>query len=247
VGSSIGGQIGGDSAGSRLSQAQKDYGANRGNYNVPGYDPAFRQYGHMADRFGNRQANQAGPSGYTGQQRQFGGQMQQEAMGNGLGQRLIRQQAQGQADRGMQQQMSMAASARPGQGGMAMRNAAMNAGNMNAQVGGQSAQAAGQYQLGAMQNYGQFLQGARGQDDSQAQFNADARFRQLGLNDQSQMEALRQRLQLQGMQQQGGMGYEQGQTSRFNAAAGSPTQNEQMGGALQGAANAYMMYKQGGK
>ncbi len=117
---------------------------------------------------------------------------------------------------------------------------------MNAQVGGQSAAAQGQYQLGAMQNYGQFLQGARGQDDSMSQFNADARFRQLGLNDQSQLEALRQRLQLQGMQQQGGMGYEQNRTQRYTGQLGvapQPTFGQQLLGAAGGAGQAYLAAK----
>lgn len=254
-GTAIGAGVGGiagyfgsdDGAGSRLQVAEDMYGGvNRNNYNVNGYNPAFRQYSQMANQYGGRGAPQAGQSGFRNQQLGHGMQLQREANGNGIGSRLIRQQAQGQADRGLQQQMAMAASARPGQGASASRQAMMNAGNMNAQVGGQSAQAAGQYQLGAMQQYGQFLGQARGQDDSQSQFNADARLRQLGLNDQSQLDALRQRLQMQGMQQQGGMAYEQQRGNRYAIAAGQPTSNEQTMSALQGAANAYAMYNNGG-
>jgi hypothetical protein len=87
-----------------------------------------------------------------------------------------------------------------------------------------------------MQNYGQFLQGARGQDDSQAQFNVDARLRQLGLNDQSQLSALQQRLQGQQMQQQGGISYEQNRSNRYNAQLGVPTSGEQLIGAASGLA-----------
>jgi hypothetical protein len=203
-------------------------GIDRSNYNVPGYDAAYGQYGQMAGGFAGRNAPQAGASMFRGQQAGLGQQLAREAGGNGIGQGLIRGQAQGQADRGLQQQYGMAAGARPGQAGLAYRQAAMNAGAQNAQVGGQSAQALGQYQLGAMNNYGQFLQGARGQDDSQAQFNVDARLRQLGLNDQSQLEALRQRLQLQGMQQQGGMGYEANRAGRYGGLLGVPTSEEQL-------------------
>lgn len=229
--------------GSRISAAEHAYKTNPNNYTVPGYNPAFQQYGNMADRFGSRGAQQASDSAFRNNQVTLGNQLSREAGGNGIGQQLIRQQAQGQADRGMQQQMAMAASARPGQGALATRQAMMNSGNMNAQVGGQSAQAAGQYQLGAMNNYGQFLTGARGQDQQQNQFNTDMRFRQLGLNDTSQMEALRQRLQLQQMQQQGGMNYEAGKNSRFGAAAGQPTNNEQNMAMMQGMMNAYAMSK----
>ncbi len=229
------------SGANRADAAEEKYGGvDRNNFNVPGYDQSFNQYGQMAGQYGGRQAPQAGQSGYTGQQRQFVGQMGREAQGNGIGQRLIQAQAQGQADRGMQQQFGMAAGARPGQGAMAMRNAMMNSGNMNAQVGGQASQAQGQYQLGAMQGYGNALQGARGQDDQMNQFNTDARLRQLGLNDQSQLAALQQRLQLQGLQQQGGMGYEQQRTNRFTGMMNAPTSGEQVLGALQGGASMYM-------
>lgn len=213
----------------RQGNAEDSYGGiDRNNFNVPGYDQAYGQYGNMAGGFAGRGAPQAGNSQFRSQQQGLGQQFGQEAAGNGIGQRLIQAQAQGQADRGMQQQFGMAAGARPGQGGMAMRNAMMNSGNMNAQVGGQSAQAQGQYQLGAMNNYGSFLQGARGADDSMSQFNSDMRLKQLGLNDASQLNALQQRLQLQGMQQQGGMGYEGNRTNRYNGVLQAPTFGEQL-------------------
>lgn len=171
---------------------------------VPHFNSQYQNYGNLAGQYGGREAPQAGYSDFRGQQVGLGRMLAAEAQGKGIGQQLIRQQAQGMADRGMQQQLGMAASARPGQSALATRGAMMNSANMNAQVGGQSAMAAGQHQLGAMGQYGQFLQGARGADESMNQFNVDARLKQLGLNDASQLEALRQRLQLSGMQQQGG-------------------------------------------
>lgn len=174
---------------------------------VPGFDRLNNRFNDLEHGYENRAAPQIGPSQYDAGQAALGQQLAREAGGNGIGQGLIRAQAQGQADRGMQQQMAMAAGARPGQSALATRGAMMNAGAMNAQVGGQSAQAMGQYQLGAQGQYGQFLQGARGQDDQRGQANADARLRQLGLNDDSQMKALSQRLQLSQMQQQGGQNY----------------------------------------
>lgn len=211
----------------RANLAEKRYGApSRDNFNVPGYGQSYGQYGQMAGQYGGRS------SPYAGQMEGLASQYQREASGNGIGQRLIRNQAQGMADRGARQQLAMAASARPGNTALATRGAMMNAGNMNAQVGGQSANAMGQYQLGAMQGYGQQL----------SQMD-DARLRQLGLNDQSQLEALRQRLQLQGMQQQGGMNYEQNRTQRFSGMLGAPTPNEMLLGGLQGAGSAFMMGK----
>lgn len=242
AGGALGGMLGGDL--NRSDAAEGKYGGvNRSNYDLPGYSQAHGQYGQLAQRYGNRQAPQAGQSSFRGDQQALGHMLAREAGGNGIGHQLIRNQAQGQADRGMQQQMGMAASARPGQGGMAMRNAMMNSGNMNAQVGGQAAQAQGQYQLGAMGQYGGFLQGARGQDDQMAQFNTDARLKQLGLNDQSQLNALQQRLQLQGMQQQGGMGYEQNRAQRYGAMMGAPTGGEQLLSGLGGMGAAYFGMK----
>lgn len=242
AGAQLGGMAGGMFGGelNRGDAAEERYGApDRGNYNVPGYGQAHSQYGNLAGQFAGRQAPQAGQSQFRQGQVGLGQMLAREAGGNGIGHQLIRNQAQGQADRGMQQQMSMASSARPGQGAMGMRNAMMNAGNMNAQVGGQAAQAQGQYQLGAMGQYGGFLQGARGQDDQMSQFNTDARLKQLGLNDQSQLNALQQRLQLQGMQQQGGMGYEQNRAQRYGAMMGAPTSGEQLLSGLGGMGAAY--------
>lgn len=211
----------------RANVAEGRYGGvDRNNYNVPGYGQSYGQYGNLAGQYGGRS------SPYAGQMEGLASQYAREAGGNGIGQRLIRGQAQGMADRGTQQQLSMAASARPGQSGLAYRSAAMNAGNMNSQVGGQSAQAMGNYQLGAMQGYGQQL----------SQMD-DARLRQLGLNDSSQLAALQQRLQLQNMQQQGGMNYENNRTQRYGALMGAPTQNEQLLGGLMGLGGAYLGMK----
>ncbi len=240
----LGGWFGGGSGLNREEQARKNYGMGaQGTFGLPGYDQSHGQYSNMANQFAGRRAPQAGVSGFRGDQQALGQQLAREAQGNGIGQQLIRQQAQGQADRGMQQQMAQAASARPGMGALAQRGAAMNSANMNAQVGGQSAQAAGQYQLGAMNQYGGFLQGARGQDDSQAQFNTDARLRQLGLNDTSQLAALQQRLQAQQMQQQGNQEFERQKTQRYGAAMGAPTSGEQFLSGMAGLGTAYLGMK----
>lgn len=223
-------------------------------YNLPGFKDHYGDYGRAYDRFGSRVAPQAGTftareSDFRQNQLSLGRQLAREAQGRGVGQQVVRQQANDVANRAMAQQYGMAASARPGMGGAAYTNAAMNAANAQSAVGGQAAMAGAHMQLGAMGQYGQFLQGARGQDLSRyqfnaqqrqqgSQFNADAQLRQMGLNDQAQLEALRQRLAASQMQQQGGLAY-QGHLAGYNTAqAGQPGLGDQLmglgGGALGG-------------
>lgn len=257
VGGSIGGPWGAAAGGiigggiGLFGGGGEEYSPNRGAFDVPDYQHQYSRYGQLGQQYAGRQAPQAnaftaGNSRFLPQQVALGRQLAMEAQGRGVGQQTVRLQAQQAADRGMAQQLAMAGSARPGSGAQAYQNAAFNAGNMASQVGGQAALAGGQLQLGAMGQYGQFLQGARGQDQqlgmfnaSQqqqgSQFNADAQLRQYGLNDQAQLEALRQRLQLSGMQQQGAMGYE-------SLRAGQPVQpgyGDQLMGLGMGAGSAY--------
>lgn len=153
--------------------------------------------------------------------------LQQEAMGKGIGQQLVRQQAQAQSDSILRQQLAQAAAARPGMGAMAARNAAFNAGNAQSVVGGQAAMAGGQMALNAQNQL------------------TDAELRLRGLNDQRQLEMLRQRLALQQAQQQGGMGYESQRGQRYGALIGAnaPTQTERTMGGIQGALGSYMQYQ----
>lgn len=238
IGAGIG-AIAGGAAGYFGSSGDKKGSASAGHYLQ--YQPQWDQYSGLANQYGGRMAPQAAQSGYTGQQQMLGGMLAREAGGNGIGQRLIRQQAQGQADRGMQQQMAQAASARPGMGGLATRQAMMNSANMNSMVGGQAAGAQGQYQLGAMGQYGQFLQGARGQDNDMNQFNANMRLQQLGLNDRSQLEALGQRLQMNNAAQQNrqfNAGLEQQMNINDN---NTPSLGDKLLGAGTGAGTAWLM------
>lgn len=76
------------------------------------------------------------------------------------------------ADQNIAQQMAMAASARPGGGGMAARMASQNAGNINTQLAGQSAIAGLQERQANAAQLQQLLGTARGQDESLGQFNA---------------------------------------------------------------------------
>lgn len=247
----IGGWLSGGNDEKKKKELERKYGLQGQNqFQLPGYQNTVDQYGQLAGRLGGRVAPQSASSGYVPQQQALGRQLAAEAQGRGLGQQLIRNQAQAQSDQGYRQQLSAAASARPGQGAMAARQAMMNTGNANAMMGGQVANAAGQYQLGAMNNYGQFLQSARAQDEAQNQFNVDARLRQMGLNDAAQLGALGQRLQAQQAQQQGNQSY---QNARYNYWATEknktpgPSFGQQLAGAGAGLANAYMQYKAGQK
>lgn len=224
-------------------------------YNLPGYQQQYGQYGRLASGFGGRQAPQAnaftaGAGSFRADQRGFGRDLRREARGRGIGQQTVRMQAQNMADRALAQQYGMAAGARPGMGGGAYQNAAMNAANAQSRVGEQAAMAGAQMQLGAMNQYGGFLQGARGQDQQLgmfnagqrqqgSQFNTDAQLRQMGLNDQAQLEALRQRLQAAGMQQQGGLAFNQALQNYNTARMGQPTAGQALLGAGMGAAQMY--------
>lgn len=195
-------------------------GVDRKNFDVAGGD-------QMLGRYQKMQGQQRGPgdSAFYGDQRNLASLLAAEAQGKGVGQQLVRQQAQGAADNALRQQLAMAASARPGMGAMAYRNAAMNAGNAQSAIGGQAAQAGGQMALQAQGQYGNMLQGARDQD-----------LRLMGLNDQRQLELLNQELRLRGMQQQGGQAYEQNRLGRYTGVLGTPTEGEQALGAIAGGA-----------
>lgn len=228
-----------------------DYGSR---YKVPHFDNQYGQYADLSRDFAHRDAPSANSyaastSNFRGGQSQLARMLMNQAQGRGPGQRLVRMQAQNMADRGVAQQYGMAASQRPGGGAGAYQNAAMNAANMTSRVGEQAAMGGLQAQLGAVGQLGGVLQGARGQDEQLrmfnagqrqqgSQFNADAQLRQMGLNDQAQLEALRQRLQLSGMQQQGGLTYEQLRNQYRLGQMQQPTFGDQLmsGGASLGAA-----------
>jgi hypothetical protein len=92
-------------------------------------------------------------------------------------------QARQANNRAVAQQQALAASARPGMGAMAARNAAMGMSRLQSGLANQEAQARLAERLGATQALGSVLQGARGQDLQNAQFNAQAQ------NAQNQMGA----------------------------------------------------------
>jgi hypothetical protein len=89
----------------------------------------------------------------------------------------------------------------------------------------------GQATLGAQAQYGQFLQGARGQDESTI-------MAQRQLNNQSQLEAMRQQALLSQAQMQGNLQGEGYRTQRYAALVGAPTPGEIGLGAVGGGLNA---------
>lgn len=235
------------------------YGSN---YQLPHFQQQYTNYGNLAGRADNRQAPQAlgftaAGSGFRGNQVSFGHDLRREARGQGIGQQTVRMQAQDMADRTQAQQYGMAAGARPGQSGQAYTNAAFNAANAQSAVGGQAAMAGAQMQLGAMGQYGQFLQGARGLDQQQNQFNAGqqqqnsqfntgAKLQQTGMNDQARLELLRQRLAASQAQQQGGLAYEQNAANYQQARMAQPSTGQMLMGGAMGLGSAYMMGGLGG-
>lgn len=234
VGAAAGGLIGGiggwmsGGGESEFDRQRRLFGeVDRNNFNVPGFNQQYGQYGQAADRFANRNIGGA----LVGQQNAHTRLLQQEAVGQGIGQRLVRHQAQGMADRNTAQQYGMAAAARPGQQAMAARNMALGSAIGQSAVGEQAANAGGQVALAAQGQLGQHLAGMRGAATADAQ-----------TNDQAQLEAMRQRMQLSGMQQQGGMGYEQLRMGGYAGALQRPTDYDSMLGAVQGAGSAYMTY-----
>lgn len=101
----------------------------------------FQQYGQQAQ----------GALDHLGQTMRGQNSVSQEQLRQGLGQQLA-------------SQASMAASARPGQGAMAARSAAMNMGRAQSGMAGQAALAGIAERNAAAAQYGGLLQGLRGQD-----------------------------------------------------------------------------------
>lgn len=245
------GAVGGGLLGGFLSGGEnKPYKPKQDNFGVPSYSRQYDNYGQAAAGFSHRggpqmAGAQMGDSAFRGDQQALIRGLQADAAGRGPSQQLVRMQAQGAADRGMAQQMSIAAGGAPGSGAANARTAALAGGQMQSQVGGQAAMAGLQARLGATEQLGGALSGARGQDLARNQANMNAqlsaqqanmqsRLQQTGMNDQAQLEALRQRLALAGMQQQGGMNYEQLRAGGQNSTIGQPTTFDRMLGGLSG-------------
>lgn len=206
----------------RSKRAESMYGGvDAAGMGVPQYGQQYKDYGSIAKDYANQQ------SGFRPLQQSFGRTLLQEAHGQGVGQQLVAKNAQLAADRAGAQQFGAIAGARPGMQAMAARNAQLGTALAQSAVGEQAAVGSAQMTLGAQQQYGQHLQAARGQD-----------IQQQGLNNQSQLDAYRQRMQLAGMQQSGAMTAEQLRAQRYAALMGAPTQGEIMAGGAVGLGSA---------
>lgn len=230
-----------------LRREAEEKAAKRADFDVPGFEYQGNQYTDLAGGYGGRAAPTMDESAFRGDQTALVRLLQDQAAGRGVGQRLVRMQAQDAADRGMKQQLSMQAGAAPGSGAMAARSAALAGGQIQGQVGQQAAMGGLAAQLGATGQLGGVLQGARGQDLQRGQANLSAQIAQTGMNDQAQLEALRQRLQLAGMQQQGGISYQNNMSGLETAMIGQPTQQDRMMGMMGAGLQAYGAMNAGGQ
>ncbi len=202
IGGAAGGLLGGFGGGGQ-------YEPNRSAFDVHRFSPQYNQYSAMQQQYGGREAPRVGESHFRAFQASLAKELYKESLGKGVGQKLVRMQAQQAADQAMRQQLALAQGAAPGGGAAAARSAALAGGQAQSAVGGQAAQAGLQAQLGAMGMLGSVAEQGRSQDYQLGGMNADLTLRNRSINDQASLEALRQRLQLSQMQQQGAMGYEQ--------------------------------------
>lgn len=183
----------------RAEAAQEYQGIDRSNYDLPGYD----QFQQNLQGFQSYQQMGA-PQAVQGQ-RDLTGMLMGLARGQDS---LSAEQLRQNLGRLQSQQQSMAASARPSQNAMANLLAMQNAGNIGAQMSGQTALAGIAERNAAANALSGHLAATRGQDISSYLGG-----QQLGL-------------QAAGMQQQGGMGYEANRFGRFQQAMGTPTKGQ---------------------
>ena len=249
VGGTLGGPVGAG-AGAIVGGALGYFGGGGGHspkwnskYNLPHYGSQYDNYGRLSGRYGGRDAPQMAESSFRGDQTALIRMLQAQAQGHGPGQALVRMQAQQMADRAAKQQLAAAQGGAAGGSAMAARSAAMGTAAAQSQVGGQAAMGGLQAQLGAIGQLGQVTQGARGQDLARASGNAGLELQSRGINDQAQLEALRQRLQASQMQQQGQLQFMGAKTGYQAQQAAQPTWGDRMLGAGMGAGQ---MYLQGG-
>lgn len=125
--------------------------------------------GRGAEQVGPGERSAGGMEFRTGQQDLI---RQLQAQARGQGPSLAGMQAYAAMDRGMAQQQSLAAGAAPGNEALAARQAMQNSGGLAASTAMTAAQARAAEQMSAQQLLGGALQGARGQDIQNEQFNA---------------------------------------------------------------------------
>jgi hypothetical protein len=232
----------GGGPGSQGNGARPDFDNS---YKLPGFKSQYDQYGNQASRFGNRNtsAYNLDKSAYRNDQTSLIRMLQAQARGEGPGQAIVRQQAQDASDHAMQQQQGLALAGPAGSGAMGARTAAMAGAQAQSAVGGQAALGGLQAQQQAIGALGQNISDARSQDFNWANANQQGQLQMTSMNDQAQLEALRQRLAASEAQQRGGLAYNQNRTAYDIAKMGEPSGFEKALGMASGLGQAYMMKK----
>lgn len=198
-------------------------GVDRGNFDVPGFDERNDYFRRQAEAAAGRQAPQVAESAFREDQRMVLDRLRRQMTGeDSLSQAQLRQNT----DANLAQQRSLAAGASPRNAALSMRLLGQNAGRINQAAVGQQAMAGIAERNAAANLMGQVAQGARGQDLSRGQANAQNQLQQTGLNQQGQLGFGTLEQAGAEAQQRGGMGYEQNRTQRATAALGVPSNME---------------------
>jgi hypothetical protein len=144
----------------------------------------------LADKYGARQAPQAGMSDFRSNQAGLISQL--EAASRGEGPSAAQLQMQQAMDRAAGAQASAAAGAggRGVNAGAALRQAMNNTAAVQQGAARDTSILRAQEQATARQQLGSVINQARGSDEQMNQFNVTAMLQQLGLNDESQLKAL---------------------------------------------------------
>jgi hypothetical protein len=213
-----------------------DYaGVNQDNFNLPGFAERDSRLNNALRQIQGRGQFSVKESPFRDDQRQLADYLRGVMSGKDS---MSQRQLQDATDRNVASQMSMAASARPGQGAMASRLAMQNAGRANQALAGQAAMAGIAERLGASSALGGMLGQMRGQDFQTGLANAQLGQQNRQANDEFYGKLSQQEMANAGLQQGGMMGYEQNRTNRAVGQLGVPANWEGLLGAASAAAPA---------
>lgn len=157
----------------------------------PGGSEQNKQLLALANEAAGRQYDPAAYSSFRGDQTDYLGRLR--ALSSGQGPSLASEMLRQNTENATANQAAMAAGAR-GNAAMAARQGMNNAAGITAQGAQSAAMARAQEQLGALQQLGLGIYGARGQDESMNQFNAQSVLQQQRQNDATRLGALGQSL-----------------------------------------------------
>lgn len=161
---------------------------------IPGSEEEMRRLQALADMYGGRTAPQMENSAFRGNQQALVRMLEEQASGGGPSQAAAMLAAA--TERNSRAAASRAAGTTGPNAALAQFQAQNTIGNLGAQSA-QDAAAARIAEMNAARNQlGLVLQGARGQDESVGQNNLEAKLRQMGINDQAQLQAIMQKIGL---------------------------------------------------